>query len=144
MQDSLKHVPLKKRVISRIDSNKLALTITLFLSGTFFKDSRNLYPRRGRKSLCAHLAVELEDLVDIRAGGEAAVLAHEVGERVVAVGHVALRQEGRVVEAHVLPARHVAEEVVHKVKLGGLFKGASFNGKTLSLKFHFNPAQFEI
>ena len=73
--------------------------------------------------MCAHLAVELEDLVDVRAGGEAAVLAHEVGERVVAVGHVALRQEGRVVEAHVLPARHVAEKVVHEVELGRLFKG---------------------
>ena len=45
--DSLKNVPLKKRIISRINSNKFVLTITLFLSGTFFKDSRNLYPTGG-------------------------------------------------------------------------------------------------
>ena len=39
-------------MISRINSNKLVLiTITLFLSGIFFKDSPNLYPRRGRKGL---------------------------------------------------------------------------------------------
>ena len=32
-------------MISRINSSKLILTITLLLSGTFFKDSHNLYPR---------------------------------------------------------------------------------------------------
>ena len=67
----------------------------------------------------SNLTVELEDLVDVRAVGEAAVLPHEVGERVVPVRHVALGEEGGVVEADVLAARHVAEEVVHEVKLGG-------------------------
>ena len=38
-------------MISRINLNKLVLTITLFLRGIFFKDSCNLYPRRGRGSL---------------------------------------------------------------------------------------------
>ena len=51
MWESLKNVPLKKRVIVRTNLFELILEITLFLSGTFFKESCNLYPRRGRGSL---------------------------------------------------------------------------------------------
>ena len=50
MRDSLKNVPLKKRVIVRTNLFESILEITHFLSGTFFKESRNLYPRRGRGS----------------------------------------------------------------------------------------------
>ena len=51
MWDSLKNVPLKKRVIVRTNLFESILEITLLLSGTFFKESHNLYPRRGRGSL---------------------------------------------------------------------------------------------
>ena len=42
-----------KSVIVRTNLFELILEITLFFSGTFFRESRNLYPRRGRGSLVA-------------------------------------------------------------------------------------------
>ena len=48
----MKNVQLKKRVIVRPHLFESILEITHFLSGTFFKDSRNLYPRHGLKGLC--------------------------------------------------------------------------------------------
>ena len=51
MWESLKNVPLKKRVIVRTNLFELILEITLFINGTIFGESRNLYPRRGRGSL---------------------------------------------------------------------------------------------
>ena len=38
-------------MIIKINSNKLVLTVTLFLSGTFFKDSHNLHYRRRPEGL---------------------------------------------------------------------------------------------
>ena len=58
MWESLKNVPLKKRVIVRTNLFEMILEITLFLSGTFCRESRNLYPRRGRGSLCAPSIIE--------------------------------------------------------------------------------------
>ena len=51
MWESLKNVPLKKRVIVRTNLFEFILEITLFLSAAFFRESGNLYPRRGRGSL---------------------------------------------------------------------------------------------
>ena len=44
-------VPLKKIVIVKTNLFELILEITLFLSGTFVKESHNLYLRRGCGSL---------------------------------------------------------------------------------------------
>ena len=44
-------VPLKKIVIVKTNLFELILEITLFLNGTYFRESCNLYPRRGRGSL---------------------------------------------------------------------------------------------
>ena len=47
----MKNVPLKNRVIVRINLFELILEITLFLSGSFLRESRNLYRRHGHGSI---------------------------------------------------------------------------------------------
>ena len=48
----------------------LVLTITLSLSGTFFKDSRNLYPSRGHGSLKPYYDVRARTKTENQADNE--------------------------------------------------------------------------
>ena len=59
-----------------------------------------------------YLEVEVEGVLQVEARGEALVLLHEVCEGEVPVGRVPLREEHRVVETDVRPARHAPGEVL--------------------------------
>ena len=64
------------------------------------------------REFVSYLVPEFEARLDVGALGEALVLLHVVGEGVVAVGHLLLRQEDWIVETHEAVARQALQPEV--------------------------------
>ena len=67
-------------------------------------------------AVVSYLVPEFEARLDVGSLGEALVLLHVVGEGVVAVGHLLLRQEDWIVETHEAVARQALQQATTKYK----------------------------